>query len=268
MAIKKLFRAGTSAAEMPFLDHLEELRWRIIWSLVAIVIGVCVGFAIVYYLPVLPWLIRPIQPYLAGERLLVLDPAGPFMITMKLGVWVGVILASPVIIYQIWAFVSPALLPHEKRAIIPALYAGLFLFVAGVVLAYFLVLPFSLRFLASFQTDALAYNIVAREYLGFVVQLLLAFGIMFELPIVIVVLSALGIVNSKMLASGRRYALVIITIAAAFITPADVTSTLILMAPLLLLYEVSIWVARIFERRRAAAEAAEGSMTEAPWPAS
>ena len=251
---------------MPFLDHLEELRWRIIWSLIALTFGVAVGFAFVYYLPVLDWLSLPIEPYLNGEKLMVLTPAGPFMITVQLGIWVGVILASPVVIYQIWAFVSPALLPNEKRAIVPALYFGLVLFAVGVALAYFFVLPLSLGFLSSFQVDALEYNIVATEYLSFVVHMLLAFGVMFELPIVILVLTVLGIVNAKMLSSGRRYALVLITIAACLVTPGDISSSIFLILPLLLLYEVSVWIAKVIERRRAAA-AAEDSWSEASWAA-
>ncbi|HWV56745.1 MAG TPA: twin-arginine translocase subunit TatC [Longimicrobiales bacterium] len=262
----KVLQARSPTGEMPFLDHLEELRWRIIWSLVAVVSGAVIGFVFVYYLPVLDWLSQPIQPFLNGEKLMVLTPAGSFMITVKLGLWVGIILAAPVVIYQVWAFVSPALLPHEKRAIVPALYFGLLLFAAGVALAYFFVLPLSLRFLASFQVDALEYNIVATEYLSFVVQMLLAFGLMFELPIVILVLAVLGIVNSKMLASGRRYALVLITIGACVVTPGDVSSSIFLMLPLLLLYEVSIWLARMIERRRAAA-AAEDAWSEASWAA-
>lgn len=249
---------------MPFLDHLEELRWRIIWSLLALAAGMVVGFVLVYKLPVLPWLIRPVEPYLEGQTLAYLSPTDPFVVTLQLGLVVGLILILPILIYHVWSFVSPALLPREKRAIVPALYLGLVLFIAGVALAYFLVLPLSLRFLMQFQVDAMAPNLIAPAYLGFVVKLLLAFGIMFEMPVVILILSVLGLVNSGMLAKQRRYAIVLITIAASLVTPADILSTFILMAPMLLLYEFSIGMAKFVERRRARA-AKDNPWLDAPW---
>jgi sec-independent protein translocase protein TatC len=264
--LSKLVRSASQAGEMPFLEHLEELRWRIIWSLLALGGFMVLAFFLVQWLPVLQYLIRPIEPYLEGEKLKVLSPTTPFFLTMKLALWIGLILASPVIIYHVWSFVSPALLPKEKRAIVPALYMGLLLFIGGVALAYYMVLPLSLRFMMQFQMESLEPAIVAGEYLGFVVQLLLAFGIMFEMPVLIMVLSALGIVHSRMLASGRRYALVLITIGASLVTPADVLSTILLMAPLLLLYELSIAIAKLIERNRARA-AAEDPWVDSPWAA-
>jgi sec-independent protein translocase protein TatC len=245
---------------MPFLEHLEELRWRILWSLGALLVGVIIGFVIVQQLGVLELLIRPIEPVLEDQKLIFLGPADAFFITLKLAVVVGLLLALPVIVYHIWAFVAPALLPREKRAIVPALYFGLVLFCLGAALAYFVVLPLTLRFMMGFQSDVLEASITATAYLAFVVKLLLAFGIAFELPIVVLVLSVLGIVDAQRLAKGRRYAVVGGVILASFLTPGDILSTLLMLGPLILLYELSIGLAKMVERRRerlAAAEAAE-----------
>jgi sec-independent protein translocase protein TatC len=258
---------GDAAAEMPFLDHLEELRWRILWSLVALVVGFVVGFLLVTQLNVLGLLIAPVEPFLHTGKLKFLSPADPFFVTLKLALTVGLILAGPVIVYQLWAFVSPALKRSERRAIVPALYLGLVLFLLGVALAYFLALPFTLNFMMSFQADSLEENIMVGPYLGFVVRLLMAFGLVFELPVVILVLAVLGLVNSGMLREKRRYAIVLSTIVASIMTPGDmVVLTLFLMVPLMLLYELSIGLTRLVERRRdrAAARAAAADEAGAP----
>ncbi len=242
--------------EMPFLDHLEELRWRLLWSLIAVVISTVVGYVIVTQLNVLGLLITPIEPFLEGSRLKYLSPMEPFFITLKLAVTLGLILASPVVVYQIWAFLSPALLPSEKKTIVPALYFGLLLFLAGVAVAYYVVLPLTLSFSMGFQTEALEQSIVVNEYLSVVTRLLIGFGLVFELPVVITVLAALGLVTPDFLASKRRHAIAAITILSSLITPGDVMSTIIMMIPLIFLYEVSIVVSRMLYRRRAAATAA------------
>ncbi|HYH78803.1 MAG TPA: twin-arginine translocase subunit TatC [Longimicrobium sp.] len=250
---------GKTVGEMPFLDHLEELRWRLIWSLIAITLCAVLGFFLVTRLDVLGLLVEPIKPFLHGTKLKYLSPTEPFFITLKLAVSVGLVLASPIVIYQVWAFLAPALLPSEKRVIVPALYMGLVLFALGVTMSYKLVLPMTLSFTMSFQTESLEQNIVIGEYLSFVTRLLLAFGGVFELPVVILILSALGLVTPEFLASKRRHAVVIITVLAAVLTPGDViTLTMMMMVPLVLLYEFSILLSRMVTRRRVAA-AAEGA---------
>jgi len=254
----KLYRPRRARDEMPFLEHLEELRWRIIWSLVAVLVGGVVGFVLVRRFDVLGLLIRPLEPYLAGGRLKYLGLTDPFLLTLKLALVVGLLLASPVVIYQIWAFVAPALLPHEKRAIVPAFSLGLVLFAAGCALAYFVALPATIRFMLGFQVESLEPALVAGTYLGFVVKLLLIFGLVFELPVVVLVLAWLGVVDARTLAAKRRYAIVGTTILAAVLTPGDlVLLTAFLMVPLLLLYELSVGLARLVERRRARSAAAE-----------
>jgi sec-independent protein translocase protein TatC len=251
---------GPKTAEMPFLDHLEELRWRIIRCLIAVVIGAVVGFVLVDHYNVLGLLIAPIEPFLYGSKLKYLSPTDPFFITIQLAILVGLVLASPIIIYQIWAFFAPALLPSEKRAIVPALYLGVVLFGAGVAMAYFAALPVTLKFTMGFQTAALEQNIVISEYLSFVTRLLLAFGVVFELPVVILVLSVIGVVTPEFLASKRRHAIAAITVLASVITPGDViTLTVMMMVPLIALYELSIWLSRLVTRRRELSPAAAGA---------
>ena len=244
-------KPGRNAGEMPFLDHLEELRWRVLWSVLAVIAGAIVGFVLVDRMDAMQLLIRPIEPFLDGGKLKYLSPTDPFFVTLKLSLVAGLVLASPIVIYQIWAFLAPALLPSEKRVIVPALYGGVVLFLAGVVMSYQLVLPMTLRFTMSFQTEFLEQSIVIGPYMAMVTRLLLAFGIVFELPVVILILSALGLVTPEFLASKRRHAIAMITILAAVLTPGDViTVTIMMMAPLILLYELSILLSRVVTRRR------------------
>jgi sec-independent protein translocase protein TatC len=255
-----LNRKNAAGDEMPFLDHLEEMRWRLLWSLLAVVVGAGVGFMLVMKLNVLGILIRPVEPFLNGGKLKYLSPTEPFFITVKLAIVVGFILASPVVIYQIWAFFGPALLPSEKKVIVPALYMGLVLFSLGVWAAYTVVLPMTLKFTMGFQTEALEQAITVGPYLSVVTRTLMAFGAVFELPVVILILSALGLVTPEFLASRRKHAIVIITVVSSLLTPGDViTLTLMMMIPLMVLYEFSIVLSRMVTRRRVAAAAAAGA---------
>ena len=237
---------------MPFLDHLEELRWRVLYSLITLIVGAIIGFVLVTEVDLLGLLIAPVEPYLGeNRRLAYLSPTDPFFITLKLALLVGLLLSAPVIVYQVWAFVAPALEREERRAIVPSFYLGLVLFLLGAALAYFAALPVTLKFMMSFQTESLEQNLTVGPYLSFVVRMLLAFGLVFEMPIVILVLSVFGIVDPAMLRSKRRHAIVVITILASVITPGDVVLlTLFLMIPLILLYEMSIGLSALVERRR------------------
>jgi len=248
--------------EMPFLEHLEELRWRILWSILAVVAGTVIGFIFVYYFGVMEFLIRPMRTAYSDPnfRLIYLSPADPFFITLKLAVVVGIILSFPIIVYQIWSFLSPALERHEKRAIVPALYLGLVLFSAGVALAYFVALPLTMSFFQNFQADFLEEQLEVAKTLAFVTKLLIGFGVIFELPVVVMILSALGLVTPEFLKSKRRHAMVLITVLASFLTPGDViTLTIMLMVPLFFLYEFSIVLSRMIWRKKKAREEAEGS---------
>lgn len=246
---------------MPFLDHLEEFRWRILWSLIALVIATGVGLLLVIKFGVLEILLNPLQAVMADlpgitvtgdpAKLKFISPTEPFFFVLKMGVLTGVILASPVIIYQVWAFLAPALEKHEKRVIVPSLYFGLLLFAAGVTMAYFIALPVTLEFLVFFAMDYFEPMLTAGPYFGFVTKLLIAFGIVFELPVVVMILSALGLVTPAFLRRKRRHALVAITVLASFLSPGDVvTVTIMMMVPLALLYEVSIVLSAVIYRRR------------------
>lgn len=253
--------ARQNNVEMPFLDHLEELRWRIIWSLLAVAVCVAVAFAVLLKFDVIGLLERPIAPFLHGRKLVYTHPGDPFSIVLDASIVLGVVLALPVIIYQIWAFVAPALYMHEKRIVVPLFLFATFLFVSGVCLSWFVVLPLAVEWLMSFQTQALEPMITAMEYFGFATSMALAFGLCFELPIVILALAALGIVTPQLLNRYRRHAIVICVIIGAFLTPGDMVWTTVLMAvPLYLLYELSVVLTYGVYRRRqrkAAARAAE-----------
>jgi sec-independent protein translocase protein TatC len=241
--------------EMPFLDHLEELRWRIFYALIAVFLGTVAGFLVVHYFGVLELLIRPAEFLLGDEGLKYFNPATPFFVTLKLALVVGIILAFPVVVYQVWAFLAPALKPEEKRVIVPSLYFGLVLFCAGVAMAYFVVLPLALAFLSGFQQAFLDPVIEVGEYLGFVTKLLIAFGVVFELPVVIMILSVLGLVTPRFLREKRRHAVVGIAAVAVMLTPGDLASTVLMMGPMVVLYEISILLsAAIYRRRRAREE--------------
>lgn len=243
--------AETDSVEMPFLDHLEELRWRLLWSISALIVGVVGAFILLYNVDIIAWLEKPIQPYLHGHKLVYTHPGDPFQIILNASIPLGVVLALPVIVYQVWAFVAPALFEHERKAIIPVFFGAILLFIAGASLSYFMVLPLALQWLMGFQTAALEPMITASEYFGFATSMCLAFGLAFELPIAILLLAMLGIVTPQFLNKFRRHAVVACTIIGAFLTPGDLVWTTILMAgPLYALYEVSIVLTYIVYRKK------------------
>lgn len=228
------------------------MRWRILKSLVALFVGFIVGFVVVHFMGVTEILVRPIRPFLMDTqdgRLAAFGPLTAFFLELKLSLIVGFLLAFPVIAYQIWSHLSPALDRDQRRVIIPSLYMGLVLFAMGVVVAY-LIIPLSLRFLFAFQQDYLNLVIGANEYLAFVVRLLVAFGVVFELPVVIMILTTLGLVTPMFLADKRRHAIVGITVLSSLVTPGDLASTFMMMIPMIILYELSIFLSRAIYRRR------------------
>jgi sec-independent protein translocase protein TatC len=263
---------GGGNAEMPFLDHLEELRWRIIWSLVALVLGVVAAFIVLQKFDIFKFLEGPILPYLQGNKLKYTHPADPFSVLITASFSIGVVIALPVILYQIWAFLAPALYRHEKRVVLPVIFGAIALFVSGVALSFYVVLPLAISWLMGIaqNTDALEPMITYREYFSFAVNMSLAFGLCFELPIVILLLATLGIVTPEFLRRYRRHAIVLCVVAGALLSPGDlVWTTMLLAAPLYLLYELSVILTVIVYRRRrkkaaqaAAEEAAEAQAQE------
>jgi len=253
MAIPK----GTNG-EMPFLDHLEELRWRIIYAGIALLVGVGIGMALAFQYDLVGILAAPAAPYMGGAKLIVTHPVSLFSIRIQIAFVIGIGIASPVIGYQLWAFMSPALHRTERRMVIPVLVAGAVLFLIGVAMAWFIVLPMSLKWFYGLAGNSLQPMYEASEYIGFVTNLALAFGAAFELPLLLVALSAFGIVTAKALSDARKYAFLVIWAGAAIISPGDaITVTIALAVPLYLLYELSVVVAFAIERRRRAKRAKE-----------
>jgi sec-independent protein translocase protein TatC len=245
--------------EMPFLDHLEELRMRLFWSLGALFIAMLTTFAIVWRFDVIGVLASPILPFLPSGKLIFTHPMDPMAIVLKVSFALGLVAASPVIAYHVWAFLSPALHAHEKRMVVPVIIGATLLFSAGVFLCVRFVLPAMFGVLLSFQSASLEQMISASEYFGFAVTLSLAFGGSFQLPIVVLALTALGLVTPTVLARYRRHAAVGSFFLGAIISPGDLLIvTVMLGVPLYLLYEASIvlsWFVHRSRERRLRAEA-------------
>jgi sec-independent protein translocase protein TatC len=247
-----------SAGEMPFLDHLEELRWRIIWSLGALLVGVAIAFALVYRFDLLTWMQGPILPFLDGRKLVYTAPGEGFSILLQTSILVGLVMALPVIIWQVYAFLSPALHRHEKRIAIPVILGIVLLFVGGATLAWTFVLPLALKFLFTLGDKNFDQMITVSAYFGFVTSMVLAMGAVFELPIAVLLLSVFGLVTPQLLARFRRHALLGSYVVAAIITPGDLFITSVaLMLPLYLLYELSIGLSFLVARRKLRAAQAE-----------
>lgn len=205
---------------------------------------------------VLSVLIDPIRPYLGGTRLKYLNPMDPFFVTLRLAFLIGFAISIPILLYNTAAIISPLLRPAERRLLRPAAVAAVLLFIGGAVFCYWLVLPLMLRFTMGFQAGSLEQSVVIGEYLKIVLRLMLAFGTAFQLPIVVLMGTLLGLVTPGWLASKRRHALAIIIVVSAVVTPPDLTSQLLLAGPVWVLYEISIILSRAVLARRASTAAA------------
>ena len=204
--------------KLPLTAHLQELRKRLILSFIAIGVGflVCYAFADSLF----DILAKPLMKMMpAGGSLIFTSVAEAFFTYMKVGFIGGVILTSPFILYQIWAFVAPGLYRHEKRYVVPFVLGGSFFFTLGVLFGYFVAIPVGFRFLLGFATDFIKPMPSMKEYLTFTIKFLLAFGLVFEFPVVLVFLARIGVVDAKMLAKQRKYAILLVFIVAAAVTP-------------------------------------------------
>jgi sec-independent protein translocase protein TatC len=241
---------STSDVTMSILEHLEELRSRLIKILISAGVGFCIG----YYFSetIFGYLIRPLTNVLPkGTSLIFTSITEAFFTYLKVGLLAGVFIASPFILYQIWAFISPGLYKKERRALVPVTLISVILFIAGAGFGYFVVFPFGFKFLISnYTTEMIKPMPTMREYFSLVTWMLLAFGAIFELPVVIFLLSRFGIVNHKGLRKFRRYAFLGAFILGAILTPTpDVFNQAMMAGPLVILYEISIWVAYFFGKK-------------------
>lgn len=242
--------------KIPFTAHLEELRKRLITSFIA----VGVGFALSYGFKEKLFQILT-QPLISvmdqGETLIYTGLPEAFFTFLKVSFLSGLMLASPVIIYQFWMFVAPGLYDREKRLLIPIVILSTVFFVGGALFGYFIVFPLGFDFFLGFATETIRPLPSMKEYLSFSAKLLLAFGLVFELPLVITFLAKLGVVTVPFLKKNRKYALLLFFVGAAILTPPDVVTQIMMALPLLLLYEISIVGARIFGRKKVPADATD-----------
>jgi sec-independent protein translocase protein TatC len=261
-------RMEAAGGQMTFFEHLAELRKRIINSLYAIGIGAFVG---VYIAPkVIKFINEPMLKALREahfeDKLYYNHPAGALNLVITLGVYIGLVLASPVVLYQLWLFVAPALYRHERSAVTGFLFSTVFLFLAGIAFGYFVTLPYVLKFLVGFQQfgGTVAPLLSINEYFDLILMILLGLGLVFELPILIFFLSLFEIVTPRFLWQNFRYAIALIAVVAAIITPTpDAQTMLIFMMPMVILYFVGIAVSAMVVRKKKKALAAESAGTSA-----
>lgn len=240
------------------LAHLNELRSRLMKAAAALAVGSVVAF--IYRNWLFDLLVEPFNETTQGKDLVFFRPTEAFSLFMQISLFGGLVLASPVILYQVWAFVSPALTSKEKRRSLPIVLVLTLLFLGGIALGYFS-LERGLDFLVGFGSDRLEPTIGADHYLNFALRFLLVFGVAFEFPVFLFGLAAAGVVQWRTLAGGRRWAAVTIVVVGAIATPSGDPLTLTLLAvPLYALYELTIWLSRFVQMRREKAETAGGSL--------
>jgi sec-independent protein translocase protein TatC len=234
--------------KMPFMSHLEELRGRLVTCFVAIGAGFAAAYGFKERLFEL--LTRPlIQVMGENDTLIFTGLPEAFFTYLKVAFLAGVGVAAPVLLYQFWMFVAPGLYRREKTLLLPVVVLSTFFFVGGALFGYFVVFPYGFKFFLGFSGDKIQALPSMREYLAFATKLLLAFGVVFEMPLVITAMSRMGLVSVEFLKKNRKYALLLFFVGAAIITPPDVVTQVMMAFPLMLLYEISIIGARIFARK-------------------
>lgn len=244
--------AGT---EQPFVQHLMELRDRLLKAIIAMAVTTA---ALAVYPgpgPLYDLLAAPLVAHLPqGATMIATSVISPFMVPLKIMLMAGFLLALPVILYQVWAFVAPGLYAHEKKLVVPLVVSSNILFLVGIAFCYFFVFGQVFSFIQSFAPKSITAAPDIEAYLSFVLTMFLAFGLAFEVPVVVIVLARMGVVEVSKLKEFRGYFLVLAFIIAAIVTPPDVVSQLALAIPMYLLYEMGIWAAQLFIRHTKAPE--------------
>lgn len=244
-------------ARLPFTGHLDELRKRLIVSF----ISVAVGFAISYGFKekLFQVLMRPLISVMkTGDKLIFTGLPEAFFTYLKVAFLSGLMLSAPIILYQFWMFVAPGLYHKEKRLMFPIVILSSIFFIGGALFGYFIVFPFGFKFFLSFATETIQPLPSMKEYLSFSAKMLIAFGLVFELPLVLTFLSRLGIVSVAFLKKNRKYALLLFFAGAAILTPPDVVTQIMMALPLMVLYEISIIGARVFGKRKSKEDEMDG----------
>ena len=249
--------------KIPFTSHLEELRERIIKSFIAVAIGfvICYGFKEKLFKILTHPLVSVME---TGDKLIFTGLPEAFFTYLKVAFLAGLILAGPVIIYQFWMFVAPGLYKRERRMMIPIVLMSTVFFIGGALFGYFLVFPWGFKFFLSFSSDTIKALPSMKEYLSFASKLLLAFGLVFELPIVITFMARLGLVTVPFLRENRKYAVLLFFVGAAMITPPDVVTQIMMAFPLMLLYEISIVGAVMFGQKETESDEEESPSKSTP----
>lgn len=254
--MKRLPRRLRHGEEATLVEHLDELRARIFVALGALMIGFAVAF--VFHHRILDWLNGPLPP--ERRKPITLGVAEPFLTSFKVSLLVGLALALPVVLWQLWSFLAPAVEEHAERTVLTFVVFATVLLVAGIAFGYWVVLPAAVHFLTNFDESQYEIAIRARDYYGFVTTVLLAVGVVFELPIFLLALVRLDVISTSTLRRQRRLGYFIVAVIAVLLPGIDPVTTTLEMVPLIALYELSIWLAVLVERRAARAEPA--SLTE------
>lgn len=234
-------------------EHLSDLRKCLINCVWILVIATCICYG--FSEKIFDFVREPIRPFLPGGGLIYTGPMDKFVAHLKLSVVAGVLLSCPFWLYQIWKFIAPGLYAKERRYMLGFIISGTFLFVLGAAFSYWIALPMAFEFLMGFGGDVDKPMISIDQYMGFFTQLCLMFGVAFELPLVIVVLGMFGIVSQSFLRKNRRYAVMIIAIIAAILTPPDILSMTMMLVPMWILFEAAVLIVGVFERKREAVHA-------------